>query len=136
MVVVPICLSGRCCSSGVWVLNRINKDEDNESLPLLAFRRNIVKAIFLKYTKEGRLCSCHVGILKIPSDVFYDNTKHYQVQSDHRRIQNPFKHLIWSVFPKQLTAYAKTLHLRCLNTPLLKNKAGVRCAKKSRYLKV
>ena len=37
---------------------------------------------------------------------------------------------------KSLTDYAKALYLRCfikrfLNTPLLKNKAGVRCAKKT-----
>ena len=37
---------------------------------------------------------------------------------------------------KSLSDYAKALYLRCLtegvlNTPLLKNKAGVRCAKKT-----
>ena len=34
---------------GVGVFYRINKDEDDESLPLLAFRRDIVNVIFLKY---------------------------------------------------------------------------------------
>ena len=66
---------------GVWVLYRINKDEGDESLPLLAFRRDVVNAIFLKYSKEGRLSSSHVGIRNIPSDVCYDDTKYYQVQS-------------------------------------------------------
>ena len=37
----------------------------------------------------------------------------------HRRIQNPLKHLRWSVFAKKTlceksTDYAKALHLRCL----------------------
>ena len=41
---------------GACVLYRINKDEGDESLPLLAFRRHIVNVIFLKYSKEGRLC--------------------------------------------------------------------------------
>ena len=82
---------------GALVLYRINKDEGDESLPLLTFRRHIVNAIFLKYSKEGRLSSSHLGIRNIPSDVCYDDTKHYQVQSEHRRIQNPFKHLRDSV---------------------------------------
>ena len=60
----------------MWVLYRINKDEGDESLPLLAFRRNAASAIFLENSK-GRLSSSHVGIPNIPSDVFYDDTKHY-----------------------------------------------------------
>ena len=44
-------------SQGAPVLYRINKNEGNESLPLLAFRRHVVNAIFLKYSKEGRLSS-------------------------------------------------------------------------------
>ena len=105
---------------GVWVLYPINKDEGNESLPLLAFPKDVVNAIFLRYSKEGRLSSSHAGIRNIPSDVCYDDTKHYQVQSEHRRIQNPFKYLRWSVFAwavnglKSLTDYAKTLHFRYL----------------------
>ena len=102
------------------VLRRINKDEGDESLPFLIFWRRIVNAIFLKYWKEGRLSSSHVGNRNIPSDVCCDVTKHYQVQSEHRRTQNPRKHLRWSVFAqtvntlKSLTGYAKKLHLRCL----------------------
>ena len=83
---------------GAWVLYRINKDEGDESLPFLVFRRHIVNAVFLKYSNEGRLFSSHAGIQNIRSNVFYDHTKHYQVQSEHRRTQNPFKHLRWSVF--------------------------------------
>ena len=82
---------------GAWVLHRINKDKGDESLPLLAFQ-DIVNAIFLKYSKKGRLSSSHLGIRNIPSDVCYDDIKHYQVQSEHRRIQNTFKHLRGSVF--------------------------------------
>ena len=63
---------------GTWVLYRINKEEGDYSLPLLDFRRDIVSAIFLEYSKEGRLSSSHVGIRNIPPDV-YDDTKHYQV---------------------------------------------------------
>ena len=58
-------------------------------------------------------CSSHVGIGNISSDVCYDNTKHYWVQSERRRIQNPFKHVRWSVFAeavddlKSLIGHAK-----------------------------
>ena len=83
---------------GAWVLYPINKDKDNESLSLLDFRRHAVNVSFLKYSKEGRLSSSHLGILNIASDVCYDDTKHFQVQSENRRIQNPFKHLRESVF--------------------------------------
>ena len=75
------------------VLYRINKDEDDESLALLVFRRHVVHTIFLKYSKEGRLCWSHLGIRNLQSDFFHDYTKHYQVQSKHGRIQNPFKYL-------------------------------------------
>ena len=34
---------------GVQVLYRINKDEGNESIPLLPFRQDVVNATFLKY---------------------------------------------------------------------------------------
>ena len=77
---------------GAWVLYRIYKGKGDESLPLLAFRRHVINLIFLKYSKEGRLSSSHLGIRNIPSDVCYDDTKHYQVQSEHRCIQNPFKY--------------------------------------------
>ena len=45
-----------------WVLHRINNDKSDESLSLLAFRRHFVNAIFLKYSKEGRLSANHLGI--------------------------------------------------------------------------
>ena len=45
-----------------WVLYRINKDEGDETLPVLAFQRHVANAIFLKYSKEGRLSSNHSGI--------------------------------------------------------------------------
>ena len=80
------------------VLYHINKDKGDESLPLLAFQRYSVNVIFLKYSKEGRLSSSHLGIRNIPSDVCYDGTKHYQMQSEHRHMQNPIKHLKGSVF--------------------------------------
>ena len=76
----------------------IKKDEGDESLPLKTFRRHVVSATFLKYSKKGKLSSSHVGIQNIPSDVCYDDTKHYQVQSEQRHTQDPFNHLRWSVF--------------------------------------
>ena len=97
----------------VRVLYRINKDVGDESLSFLVIWRHIVNAIFLKYSKEGRLSSSHVGIRNIPSDVCYDVTKHYQVQSEHRCTQNPLKHLRWTIFAqtvntlKPLFGYAK-----------------------------
>ena len=40
---------------GAWVLHRINKDEGDKSLPLLAFRRNAVKVIFaIKYNYNSQ----------------------------------------------------------------------------------
>ena len=97
---------------GAWVLYRINKGEGDESLPASSsFLKTY--AVFLKYSKEGRLSSSHVGIRNIPSDVCYDVTKHYQVQSEHRCTQNPLKHLRWTIFAqtvntlKPLFGYAK-----------------------------
>ena len=83
---------------GEWVLYRVNKGKGNESLPLLAFRKHVSNVIFLKYSKEDRLSSSHLGIRNIPSDVCYDDTKHYQVQPEHMRIQNLFKHSRGCVF--------------------------------------
>ena len=61
---------------GVRVLYRINKDEGDESLSFLVFRRHIANAIFLKYSKKGRLSSSQEGNRNIPPDVCYDATKH------------------------------------------------------------
>ena len=58
-------------------------------LTLLALQRAVVKTIFLKYSKKGRLFSSHVEIRNIPSDVCYNDTKHYQVQSEHRHVRTP-----------------------------------------------
>ena len=70
-----------------WVLCHINKDKGDESQPLLTFGRH-ANVIFLKYPKEGRLSTSHLGIRNISSDICYNDTKHYQVQSEHRHIQN------------------------------------------------
>ena len=84
---------------GAWVLYRITKDEGKESLPLLIVRRHVVvNAIFLKYSKEGRLSSSNLGIRDIPSDDYYDDIKYYQVQSKYKGIQNTFTHLRGNVF--------------------------------------
>ena len=54
------------------MLYRVNENADDESLPLLAFQRNAVSSIFLKYSEEGRSSSRHVGIQVVHSDVFYE----------------------------------------------------------------
>ena len=59
---------------GAWVLYPILSYPKMKSLPLLAFRRHVVNVISLKYSKEDRLCSSHVGTRIIPSDVCYDMT--------------------------------------------------------------
>ena len=57
-----------------WILQCINYDKDDKSLPLLTFQRDVVNAIFLEYAKEGELSPSHQEIRNIPSDVCYDNT--------------------------------------------------------------
>ena len=47
------------------------------SLCLLAFQRDVASAIFLEYLKEDKLFLSHLRIRNIPSDVCYDDTKHY-----------------------------------------------------------
>ena len=81
-----ILLKKRWWSSFVWmvdvvlqsarVLYDINKADGDKPLPLLPFRRLVVNAIFLKYSKEGRVSSIQVGIQNIPWDICYDDTKH------------------------------------------------------------
>ena len=79
-----------------------------------------MNAIFLEYSKEGKLSPSHIGIQNIPSDTCYDDAKHCLMQSERMRIKNLLKHLRWSLFVqivnglKLLTGHAKTLHLRCL----------------------
>ena len=46
------------------------------SLPLLAFGKDVVNAIFLEHSEEIKLSPSHIGIQNIPSDVFYDDKKH------------------------------------------------------------
>ena len=72
---------------GVWVFYRINKVEGDKSPVLLALGRDIVNAIFLKYSKGGRLSSSHTAIRNIPSDICYDDAKHYQMQFEWKTRQ-------------------------------------------------
>ena len=60
---------------GAWVLYCINWDKGDESLPLLAFRRYVINAIFWEYSNEGKLFRSHTVIRNIPSDLCYDDTK-------------------------------------------------------------
>ena len=63
----------------VRVFYRINKGESDDPPPVPTFRRDAVNVYFLIYSKKTRLSSSHVGIRNIPSDVSYDDKKHYQV---------------------------------------------------------
>ena len=94
---LPFVLMVDVVIQGEGVLYHINKGQGDESLSLLAFRRHVVNVICLKYSKERRLSSSHLGIRNIPSNVCYDGRKHDQVQSEHMRIQNPFKYLTGNV---------------------------------------
>ena len=67
---------------GTRVLYDVNNYEDDDSLSFLVFQGHIVNVTFLKYSKEGILSSSHVGIRNIPSNICYDDTKLYQVQSE------------------------------------------------------
>ena len=62
------------------MLYHVKKDAGDESLSLLAFRRNVVNAIFLKYSKEGKSFLSNVGIQVVQSDVSHEFT-HYQMPS-------------------------------------------------------
>ena len=42
LVVVPVCLNGRCCYTGCVSSVGINKDKGDNSLSLLAFQRHVV----------------------------------------------------------------------------------------------
>ena len=59
----------------VWVLSCI-KIKAIKPLPLLAFRRDVVNAIFPEYSKKDKSSPSHTGIRNTPSDAFYDGTKH------------------------------------------------------------
>ena len=80
----------------------------------MAFGGDVINAIFPEYSKEGELFLSHIGIRNISSDLYYDDTKHYQMKSERRRIQTLFKHLRWNVFAQTvnglnlLTGHAKT----------------------------
>ena len=108
---------------GAWVLYPINKDEGNESLPLLGFPRHVVNAIFLKYSKEGRLSSSHLGIRNILSMfAIYHILLHKTLpgaiwtQTYSEPLQTSKKECFCVKVNslKSLTVYAKILHLRCL----------------------
>ena len=77
----PFFLDGWCCSLELVGVSSNIRNEDDEPLSLLTFRRDVANATFLKYSKESRSSLIHIGIRIVPSDVLYDDTKHYQVPS-------------------------------------------------------
>ena len=62
MLVVPVCLNGRCYSSECADVLLYLKNEGDDPFSLLAFRRDFVNEIYLKYSKEGRSSSSHIGM--------------------------------------------------------------------------
>ena len=66
---LPVCINIRCCSSECVGIVRINKDEADESVVLVAFRRHVANAFFLKHSEEDRLSSNHVESGNMPSDI-------------------------------------------------------------------
>ena len=70
-------LNDRCCSLECVSIVLYYQNKGDKSLPLLAFRRDIINAFFPEYSKEGNLSPSHIGIRNIPSDVCYDDTKHF-----------------------------------------------------------
>jgi len=67
-----------------WILHRINRAEGDPNYSLLAFRREIVNAIFLKYSNDvvSKRRMSWVSVRNVPDDVRLDEIKHYQVPSD------------------------------------------------------
>ena len=65
MVVVLICLSGRCCSSGCVVLYRVNKDEGDESA-FSSFSKTYCQCNFSKIFKERHIIFEPCKNLKYP----------------------------------------------------------------------
>ena len=49
----------------------LSMDNYFTSFPLLAFLRDVVNAIYLEYSKKGKLSPSHIGIQNIPSDIFW-----------------------------------------------------------------
>ena len=76
---------------GVWVLHRVNKDEGEQSLLLLEKRcsKDVVNAVILKYSKESRLSSSHVGF-KISHQIFVNMTQNVTKSNLNTAI---FRHL-------------------------------------------
>ena len=85
-------------NEGAWGFYCINNDKDDESLPLLAFWRQFFNVIFLKNSSKDRLSTSYLRIRNMSSDVWYDDTIHYQVQFEHRRTQNLLKNLRGGIF--------------------------------------
>lgn len=96
-----VCLDDLCCSSEC--VYSVNKDEGDESLFILAFRRELMNAIFLKYSKEGRSSSSHVRCRNITSDACYSNTK-------QMKWNKTLEHIVLSIVYNLY--YLKTSNLR------------------------
>ena len=67
-----------------WVLYLINKNEGDEFLLLLVFQRDVVNAIFLKYSKERISSSNHVGIRNVVSNICYYDKKLFLCHFKHK----------------------------------------------------
>lgn len=54
-----------------WILHRVNKEDFDSSYSLLAFPREVINTIFLKYSFENpsKRKISHIAIKDVPSDV-------------------------------------------------------------------
>ena len=77
--ITGICMKEWWCSPFALMVDAIFQ---NERMLYLAFRRDVVNAIFLKYSKKGRSFLSHVVVWNVLSDVCYDEKKPYQVPSE------------------------------------------------------
>ena len=122
MVLLRICLNGRYCSSGYVGTESIWQRWRQWVSASSSFSKRWCWSNFSEIFKGRQIVvePCRNSKYSILSDVCYDDTKHYQVQSEHSRIHNLFKYLRWSIFAKtvngllSLTDYTKAFHFRCL----------------------
>ena len=122
MGLLRICLNGRCCYSGYVGTESLLQRWRQWVSASSNFSKRCCWCNFSEIFKGRQIIvePCRNSKYSILLDVSYDDTKHYQVQSEHSRIHNLFKHLRWSIFAKavngllSLTHYTKALHFRCL----------------------
>ena len=143
MLVVPIYSSSPMVDlvlKGVWVLNHINKAVGNESISLFCLFKEMLSMQFFWNIRQIILELCRNSKYPIRYLLWWHKilpgaiwTQTYSEPLQAYKMEC-FAYTVNGL--ESLADYAKALYLRCLiegvlNTPILKNKAGVRCAKKT-----